>query len=450
MNISLENVDKVTALLTIKMEKADYQDRVEKTLKTFRQRANMPGFRPGKVPMGLVKKMYGTEAKAEEVNKLLSEKIFEYIKENKVNMLGEPLPSDKQQPLDIATQDELEFVFDIALAPEFKAEIGAEDTLAYYDIEVSDEMVDNQIKMYTQRAGSYEKVDSYESKDMLKGVLAELDETGSPKEDGIQIENTVMMPDYMKNDEQKALFDGCKVNDVLTFNPSKAYEGNETEIAALLKIDKAEIEAHSGDFSFQVTEITRFAPAELNQTIFDQVFGEGTVTSEEEFRAKIKEKLGEQYVADSDYKLLLDARTHLVSKIGTLEFPDALLKKIMLANNQDKGAQYVEENYAKSIEELTWHLIKEQLVEANGIKVDDADIKETAKEATRFQFAQYGMMNAPEELIENYAAEMLKKKEQIDGLVARCIDKKLTAVFKNTVKLDHKSVSIDDFNKMFA
>ena len=450
MNISLENVDKVTAILTVKMEKADYQDRVEKTLKNFCKKANMPGFRPGKVPMTLARKMYGAEAKAEEVNKLLSEKIYEYIKENKVNMLGEPLPSEKQPTLDIAVQDNLEFVFDVALAPEFTVAVGQDDIIPYYDIEVDDEMVDNQVKMYQQRGGSYEKVDIYESKDMLKGILAELDETGSPKENGIVIENTVMMPDYMKNDEQKAIFSGCKVNDVLVFNPSKAYEGNEVEVAALLKVEKTQLSAHQGDFSFQVTEITRFVPAELNQTVFDQVFGEGNVKDEVEFRVKIKEKLAEQYMADSDYKFLQDIRAHLTEKIGKLEFSDALLKKIMLANNKDKGEKYVEENYAKSIEELTWHLIKEKLVEANQIKVEQADIKETAKEATRFQFIQYGMMNAPEELIENYATDMMKKKEQIDGLVSRTIDKKLTVLLKDAVTLEHKSVSIQDFNKMFA
>lgn len=450
MNISLENVDKVSALLTIKMEKNDYEEKVEKALKTFRQKANMPGFRPGKVPVSLIKKMYGTEAKAEEVNKLLSEKMYAYIKENNVNMLGEPLPSEKQTPIDIANQDDMEFVFDIALAPEFNVELTANDAIPYYNIEVDDQMVDNQVKMYLQRAGKYETVENYEPKDMLKGLLAELDENGNVKEGGIQIENTVLMPDYMKNDEQKAIFTGCKVNDVLTFNPTKAYEGSDTEIAALLKIKKEEIGAHATDFSFQVTEITRFVSAELSQEIYDQVFGEGNVKSEEEFRSKIKESLAQQYVADSDYKLLLDLRAHLTNKVGKLEFPDALLKRIMLANNKDKGEKFVEENYEKSIEELVWHLIKEKLVAAYEIKVNDEDVKNVAKEATRFQFAQYGMLNAPEELVENYAAEMLKKKEQIDGLVSRCIDMKLTAAVKNVIKLDAKTVSVEDFNKMFA
>ena len=225
MNISLENIDKVSAVLTIKMEKADYADRVEKALKDFRRKASMPGFRPGQVPMGLLKKRFGKDITAEEVNKLLGEKLYAYIKENNLNILGEPLPSeDRQQDIDFDTMEEFSFAFDLALAPEFKAELSGEDTVDYYDIQVDDKMIDGQVKMYTQRAGSYEHVDSYEAKDMVKGLLAELDENGNTKEGGVQVENAVLLPEYMKNDEQKAVFNGCKVNDVLVFNPNKAYD----------------------------------------------------------------------------------------------------------------------------------------------------------------------------------------------------------------------------------
>ena len=307
MNISLENIDKVSAVLTIKMEKADYADRVEKALKDFRRKASMPGFRPGQVPMGLLKKRFGKDITAEEVNKLLGEKLYAYIKENNLNILGEPLPSeDRQQDIDFDTMEEFSFAFDLALAPEFKAELSGEDTVDYYDIQVDDKMIDGQVKMYTQRAGSYDHVDSYEAKDMVKGLLAELDENGNTKEGGVQVENAVLLPEYMKNDEQKAVFNGCKVNDVLVFNPNKAYDGHDVEIASLLKIKKEDVPAMTSDFSFQVQEITRFKEAELNQELFDQVFEKGTVTSEEAFRNKIKEILAEQFVADSDYKFILD------------------------------------------------------------------------------------------------------------------------------------------------
>ena len=448
MNISLQNVDKVSAKLTVQLEKADYQEKVEKALKTFRQKANMPGFRPGMVPMGIIKKQYGTAVKAEEVNKLLQEKVYEYLRENKVNMLGEPLPVENQS-IDIVAQDDIEFVFDIALAPEFEVALGSNDTIPYYNVDVNDELVERQVSMYTQRAGKYEKVDSYQDNDMLKGLLAELDENGSTKEGGIQVEGAVMMPSYMKNDDQKAVFANAKVNDVLVFNPNAAYDGSEVELASLLKIQKEEVAAHAGKFSFQVEEITRFVSAELSQEIFDQVFGEGVVKSEEEFRGKVKESLQAQFTPDSDYKFLLDVREYLTNKIGKLEFPDALLKRIMLMNNEETGEEFVNENYDKSIEELTWHLIKEELVNQNEIKIDNDDVMNMAKGATRAQFAQYGMMNVPEEMLENYAKEMLKKKESVDGLVNRAIEAKLSAALKGKVSLDEKTISLDEFNKVF-
>ena len=449
MNVSMQNVDKVSALLTVNIEKADYQEKVEKVLKKYRQQANIPGFRKGMVPMSLIKKQFGKSVMAEEVDKLMQEKVNEYIRENKVNMLGMPLPNEeKMQVIDFDTQENFEFVFDIALAPEFNAEITEQDTLDFYTIAVSDEMVNSQVDMYAQRAAKYEKVEEYADRDMVKGLLAELDENGNTKEGGIQVEGAVMMPSYMKNDEQKAIFATAKVNDVLVFNPNAAFEGNEAELSSLLKIKREEVAEMKSNFSFQVEEITRAVPAALDQALFDQVFGEGAVSSEEEFRGKIKEGIAAQFMADSNYKFLLDARTYLMNKVGKLEFPDALLKKIMLLNNEDKGESFVEENYEKSLEELTWHLVKEQLVEAFGIKVEQADILEMAKENTRMQFAQYGMMSIPEEMLENYAKEMLKKKENVEGLVNRAVENKLAAALKDKATLNNKEVSMEEFNNL--
>ena len=450
MNVSFQNIDKVSGLLTVKLEKADYQEKVDKSLKTFRQKAQIPGFRKGMVPMNLVKKMYGKSVIAEEVNKLLSEKVYDYIKSNNVNMLGEPLPNEeKQQVIDFDTMEEFEFVFDIALAPEFKAEVSNTDKVDYYTIEVTDEMVENQVKAYTQRNGKYDQVSAYEDNDMLKGLIAELDENGNTKEGGIQVEGAVLMPSYMKNEEQKAIFANAKVNDVLVFNPNVAYDGHDAEIASLLKIEKEAAAEMKSNFSFRVEEITRFVPGDLNQELFDQVFGKDAVKTEEEFRAKVKEGIAAQFVADSDYKFLIDARKMLMEKVGKLEFPDALLKRIMLLNNKEKGEEFVAENYEKSVEELTWHLIKEQLVKDNEIKVEQEDVINMAKDATKAQFAQYGMMTVPEDILENYAQEMLKKKENVDGLVGRVVEAKLATALKAKVTLNNKTVSMEEFNKMF-
>lgn len=447
MNISLQNVDKVSAVLTAQIEKADYQEKVEKALKTLRQRVNMPGFRKGMVPMGLIKKQYGTSVLLEEVDKLLQEKIGEYIRENKVNMLGTPLP--KENNINFETDENFEFSFDIALAPEFNVELSAADNLDYYDINVTDEMVDQQVKMYTQRTAKYEKVEDYQDNDMLKGLLAELDENGNTKEGGLQVEGAVMMPSYMKNDDQKAIFNGAKVNTVLVFNPSVAFDNNEAELASLLKVKKEDVAAHTGNFSFQIEEITRMIPGELTQELFDQVLGEGKASNEEEFRAQIKEAIAKQFEGDSDYKFMIDVRTYLANKVGKLEFADGLMKRIMLENNKEKGEEFVNENYDKSLEELTWHLIKEKLVEANGIKVEQGDITDMAKETTRAQFAQYGMINVPDELLENYSKEMLKKRESVEALVNRVIESKLGDALKAQVTLNHKAVSAEEFNQMF-
>lgn len=450
MNISLENTSKVSAQLIVKIEAADYQEAVEKSLKNFRKNANVPGFRKGMVPMGLVKKQYGEAAKAEEVNKLLQNKVYDYIKENNVNMLGEPLISEDQEAVNFATADEFTFKFDIALAPEFNAEVGANDTLPYYTIDVTEEMVNSQCQMFQQQSGHMESVEAYEGgNDMIKGMLAELDENGSVKEGGIQVEKASIMPSYLKNDDQKALFNGAKVNDVLVINPNTAYDGNESELSALLNVEKTEVAAHTGNFSYQVEEISHYVPAGLDQELFDRVLGEGKVSNEAEFKAALKEQMAASFVADSDYKLIVDLRAYLMEKVGKLEFPDALLKKIMLMNNKDKGEAYVEEHYDKSIEELTWHLIKEQLVKANNIKVDNEEITELAKQATRAQFAQYGMMNVPEEMLENYAKEMLKKESSVEGLVNRAVENKISAAVKAQVKLENKTVTIEEFNKMF-
>ena len=448
MKISFENPDKVNGLITLTVEEADYKENVEKTLKNYRKRANVPGFRPGMVPMGMIKRQFGTTAKVDEINKLLGEEIYKYVKDNNIQMLGEPLPSDKQEPVDLEKEAPYTFMFDIAVAPEMNAELNGDDTIDHYTITVDDDVVNRQIDMFASRAGSYDKVEEYQEHDMLKGDLRELDENGNTKEGGLTVEGAVLMPEYIKVDDQKKLFDGCKLGDIITFNPKKAYPESDIEVSSLLKIKKEEVADMNSDFSYQITEISRFVKAEVNQDLFDQVFGKDAVKSEEKFRGKIAEGLKAQFAVDTDFKFIQDVRKYMENKVGALTYPDALLKRIMLNNNKDKGQEFVDKNYEQSVKELTWHLIKEQLVKANGIKIDDADIKETAKEAARAQFAQYGMTNIPEEYIDNYATDMLKKKEYVDSFVDRSIDRKLTEALKKVVKLNEKTATLDEFNKL--
>ena len=452
MNIQFEAPDKVNGLMTITLEKADYQPEVDKTLKDYRKRANIPGFRPGMAPMSMIQRQFGTQVKVDVVNKMLGEKLYGYVRENKIQMLGEPLPSDKQAQLDFEGDGALEFKFDIAVAPAFEAKVSGKDKVDYYNITVDDKLIDQQVDMYQSRAGHYEKVEKYdaEQRDMLKGDLRELDEKGNVKEDGITVSDAVLMPQYIKVDKQQKLFKDSKLGDIITWNPRKAYPDSDVEVSSLLKIQKDEVKDHEGDFTFQITEISRYVKAEVNKELFDQVFGEGNVKTEKDFREKIAEQIKQQLVTDQDYKFLQDVRAHMEKKVGKLEFPEALLKRVMLQNNKDKGQEFVEKNFEASIKELEWHLIKEQLVEALEIQVNDEDVKQIAKEAARAQFAQYGMSNIPEEYLDNYAQEMLKKRENADGLVDRAVDVKLTAALKGVVKLNEKDITLEDFQKMVA
>jgi len=448
MNITFEAPDKINGLLTITVEKEDYQEKVEKTLKDYRKRAQVPGFRPGMVPMGMIKKQYGTAVKVEEVNRLLGEKLMEYIRENNIQMLGEPMASEKQEPQDLEKDGPFTFMFDIAVAPEFKAELSGRDKIDFYTIDVDDKLVDQQVQMYASQAGEFVKGEVFGGNDTLTGDLRQLDDNGNTLEGGITTEGGMIMPAYIKDEDQKKLFDGCKPGDIITFNPKKAYPDNDAEVAALLKVDKDQVKNLTSDFSYQVIEIRHFQPAEVNQALFDRVFGEGAVKNEKEFREKIAEGLKVQLVQNSDYKFFLDVRAHLEKKVGKLEFPETLLKRVMLNNNKDKGEDFVEKNFEGSIKELKWHLIKEKLVAANEIKVEEADLKAVAKEAVRQQFIQYGMSNVPEDVLENYAAEQLKKRENLDNYVDRAVDEKLVEKLKTVVKLNEKTVSLDEFNKM--
>ncbi len=448
MNISLENPEKVSGVLTLVVEEADFAGDVEKQLKDYRKKANVPGFRPGQAPMGMIKRQVGAQVKVDVINRLVGEKLYDYVRENKINMLGEPMPHLGEEPVDLDAAAPYTLKFDIAIAPEFKAELTKKDSIVYYDITTDDAIVDKEIDAFASRSGSYQKVDEYQDNDMIKGDIRELNEDGSAKDGGITVSQASMLPSYIKVDDQKALFQGCKVGDVIVFNPKKAYPESNIEISSLLKVSKEEAEKITSDFSFQVTEISRYQKHAIDQDLFDQVYGEGKVKDEADFRAKVTEGIKEQMVQNADFRFLQDVRKYVEEKIGEVKYADELMKRIMLANNKDKGMEYVEKNYEASIKELTWSLAKNQIVEALKIKVDDADVKAVAIDVTRMQFAQYGMTSVPEEYLEQYAEGMLKNRDQVDNLVNAAVDRKLMTALKDVVKLNKKTISFDEFRKL--
>lgn len=448
MNVDKQVIDSVNAVVKIQLLKADYQEKVENTLKNYRKKANVPGFRPGMVPAGLIQKMYGKSVLAEAVQDAVSEALYNYIRENQLNILGEPLPSESQAMIDFDTQEDFEFAFDIALSPELDFTLNKKDSVAYYSITVTDEMVAEQAKSLAARNGSYVKADASEEGDVLKGLLIEIQPDGTVGVEGISVEDAVLMPKYFKNDEEKAKLIGLGVGDTVVFNPAKAYDNAETELASLLKLPKDVAKTVSTDFTFEVREITRYEEGEMNQVLFDQLYGEGVVNSEDEFKTKIREQLESQFAPESDYRFMIDAEKTLVKKIADVEFPVEFLKRWML-ETQKRTAETIDEEMPKMIEDLRWHLMKEKIVSDNNLTVSEEALLETAKKITRAQFAQYGMMNVPEDLLNGYAADMLKKEDSKRNIIDQSMSAVVAGFLKNTVKINEKKVSVVDFNKLY-
>lgn len=448
MNITFENPEKISGVLTIVIEEADYQEDVTAQLKKYRKQANIPGFRPGMAPMGIIKRQIGAQVKVDAINKLVGEKLYDYVKENNINMLGEPMPHLGEEPVDLDAPAPYTLKFDIAVAPEFDASLSKDDTVPYYDITVDDAIVEQQIDAFASRAGSYVKVEDYQDNDMIKGDVRELNEDGSTKEGGITVSGATLLPSRIAVEEQKNLFNGAKPGDIITFNPKKAYPSSVVEVSSLLNISKEEAENVTADFSFQITEITRYTKHAIDQELFDMVYGDGNVKDETEFRAKVVAGIQDQMVQNADFRLLQDVRAYVEKKIGEVKYADELMKRIMLASNKDKDADFVDKNYEASIKELTWNLAKNQIVAALEIKIEDADVKAAAIDMTRMQFAQYGMNSIPEEYLNQYAEEMLKKPEQVDTFVNVAVDRKLMVALKDVVTLEKKTISFEDFQKL--
>ena len=441
MNVEKVIIDAVNAQIKITLEKADYQESVNKTLRSYRQKAQIPGFRPGMAPMSLIKKMYEKGVTADELNKTLSDSLFNYIKDNNLNILGEPLPSESQVAQDLDGEGPFEFIFDIALAPELNYTLNKKDSIPYYNIIVTDEMVDSQVKAYASRGGRYEKVEDFQMGDSIKGNLVEISEA----EDAVKVEDALMLPSFFKNEDEKAKFNGAKVGDVITYNPHKANDGNEAELASLLRLPKDVAKDVTSDFTFEIKEINRFVEGELNQELFDQIYGEGAVDSVEAFRAKVKEDITSQFAPESDYRFMVDAEEKLVNKLKDVVFPEAFLKRWLLVADNKKTAESIDADMPKMIEELKWHLMKEDIIKKNDIKIEAEDVMAMAKTITKADLPA-GRCYLE---IEQYAGEMLKKPEQARNLQDQAMSQKVAEFLKGAVKLNVKEISTEDFNKLY-
>jgi trigger factor len=448
MNITRENVDDLNAVLKIQVEKADYEGNVEKVLKDYRKKANIKGFRPGMVPIGLIKKMYGRAVQIDEINKVVTNNIQKYLADEKIEILGDPLPrSDDHEKIDFDTQESFTFSFDLGLSPSIDIKLGKKNKVTFYEIEADEKMKNDYLENYTRRYGKFEKADISEEKDILKGKIEEIDSEGTPVHEGISADDTTLSIEVIKDKKIKKLFTGRSEKDTIDFDLRKAFP-NDFEIAGLLKKQKEEVTEVKGDFRFTVNEISRFRHAEINQELFDRIYGESIVASEEEFRKKLEDEIHTNLTNESNYKLAIDLKKLALEKTE-FQLPEDFLKRWLVKVNEKTTEEQVEKEFDNFRNDLKWQLIRNRIARMNEIKITEEELLKEAENITRYQFQQYGLFYADAEQVTTYAKETLKREEDAKRIADKILEEKVTGLLKEMVKLDNKSVTIEEFNKLF-
>jgi len=448
MNITNQKIDDLNAVVSIKISPEDYQAKVDEVLKDYRKKAKIDGFRPGMVPMGLVKKLYYKPILAEEINKIVGENLMKYIKDEKLKILGEPLPHmDDAKAIDFEKDSEFEFSFDLGLSQEFSLNVSDKDKIAYYTIKVEDDVIAEYSDNVTKRFGDFSAVDAAEKDELIKGNLQQLNSDGNLSEEGIKAENISMSLDVMKDESVKKLFIGKKAGESVDFDLRKAYP-SDVELGSLLRIDKELVSSVDGLFRIEIAEILQFKNHEINQELFDKVYGEGIVNSEAEFKEKLIEELKGNYERESNYKFAIDTKEYLINK-AKLALPVDFLKRWILETNDKISAEQLEKEFSDYEKEFQWQLIKDKLIRENDIKVTEEELLEYSVALARNQFYQYGLYNVPDEHIIQYAREQLGKKEEARRLYDQKYEDSIYKMMKEKVKLDKKEVTAEKFKKMF-
>jgi trigger factor len=448
MNITQEKVDQLNTILHVKIEQADYETRVNEVLNDYRKKARVDGFRPGKVPMGLIRRMYHTPVLVDEVNKLVSESIFEYLKDNEVRILGEPLAhKDGSQKIDFEKDTEFEFKFDLGLAPQLDLEVTSKDKIPYYRIKVDKTEKQQYVDSILQRYGEFKPVEKAGNEDLIRGILVKVDPSGQEVENGVRVENVTLSLAQMKDEEQKILFSETKSGDEVVFNVKKAYP-NDTELSSLLRMDKSEIPLLEGTFKCIVEEVSHFENATIGQELFDKIYGEGAVKTEEEFMERITDEIDHNNDHESEYRFMVDAREALIRKAG-IDLPVEFLKRWMVESNEKLTEEQVNADFVTYEDDFRWQLIKEHLLKQQEIKVTEEELLDMAKGIVMNQYLQYGISNVPEDYLENYAREMISNPDESRKIYDRKAEEKLIAYIKSTVKVDDKEVSSEKFRKLY-
>lgn len=447
MKIEFEKLDEVNGVITVEVDEKDYAEDVKKELKKVSKTHSEPGFRAGKVPFGIIEKKYGKAVKYDVVSKAVGNELYKYIADNKLPVLGQPLPG-KENDLN-PEETSYKLTFKVGLAPELGIKADKEMHLPYYHIEITDEMIDKQDDHMRTRFGKQVPGDEVDATALVKGVITELNEDGTVKENGVVVENGIVGPQYFKSEEQRNLFLGKKVGDTLVFNPAETCESNPTELSSMLNLPKEEAEKHQGNFNFEIKEIIVLKPAELNEEYFKEVFGDD-VKDEDQYREAIRKMIDASLESDENYRFTIDARKALTDSVGRIELPEEILKDFLISQNESLTRENIDEQFGEIRKQLEWDLIKDNLTRKFDIKVDENDLLANARMLARNQFAQYGMTNVPEDALEHYANEILKDEKTRNSVYRQTEEAKLFHALKNAVNLDQHDVTVDEFNALFT
>jgi len=444
MKVNVQKQDDLNAVLTVSIEESDYREKVDKTLKDYRRKANIPGFRPGHVPAGLIKKQFGKSVLIEEVNHILQHAVFDHIREENLDILGNPMPVE-QTDIDWDSQTEFQFDYELGLAPEFEVKINGRTKVPYQKVIADTEMVDRYVADYARRFGTMSYPEAIEEHAIIKGTFVEVDKKDQAIEDGISVETTIALEAF--TDKAVKAAEGKKVGDTLVLD-KKSFK-DDFRLEGILQVDAEQLKASTNRFTVSITELSKLQPAELNQELFDKVFGEGVVESEDDFRARIKADAERVFVGDSDRKFYQDVRDKLLDKTK-FDLPETFLKKWMkTATEEPMSEEEIEEKFPQMKEDMRWQIIENRVIREAEIKVEREELVEFTKQMVLQQMAQYGQF--PEGLdLDQIANNVLGNQEEAQRINDQLFQQKLMEHFKSSLKVEEKEVSYEEFVKSFA
>lgn len=446
MKVSHDLTDELNGVLTVNIDSADYADNVTATLKQYRKKADMPGFRKGHVPMGMIKKMYGNSVLGEEINKILGTEIDKYIRENELPVLGQPLPiADDQIQIDVNLMTDIKFSYKLGLAPKLDVEVGAKDKFNAYKIEIDEALIEKYSTDVRKQYGKFSSVEKASETDMLNGVFTELNEAGEIKEGGVSHKSTISI-EFVENAKLKKSLVGLEKGKEITLNPKDVAKGD-ADLAKMLNIGAAQVAEISDSFTFAVEDVFHVDAAEVNQELFDKLYGKDNVKTEEEFNERLKADLEKIFVRYQDIVLYKDAKEGFMKKYE-MSLPDEFLKEFLVQTGEYGDAAGVEAIYPQYVESLKWNLIESAITKKYELNVSQEEIVEFTKENLKGQFAQYGMPDPDEKLLNDTAMNVMKNEEEYRKIYEDIFFGKVTEFYKNTLKLKDKAVSYDEFVKL--